>query len=48
MFLFWRVDDGLKEREEVEYLEATESQKALIFGKSKVRGISRRRDVLTA
>lgn len=48
MFLFWRVDDGLRERKDIEYLEDAESQKALIFGKSKVRRISRRRDVSTA
>lgn len=31
MFLFWRVDDDLKERTEKEYLEDEESQRALFF-----------------
>lgn len=48
--LFWRVDDSVKKRNEKEYIENSESQKALffLFWKGKSRGISRRKDVSTA
>lgn len=46
MFLFWRVDDDLKERTEKEYLEDEESQRALFFEVE--RRISRRKDLSIA